>query len=195
MSTPPIIYRWKLPPPFSYRIRKSRPVGNCKMIAARSSLWKRDNQCLTQKSKIMNTIAEIQISYSSHIKKEDRKAIKSSDDAYSVFLEIWNKETIEIQEECKALLLNRANEVLGVLHLSRGGIAGTVVDVKLLLAATIKSGASGILLAHNHPTGNLTPSKHDKTITEKLKTACKYLDIVLLDHIIITKENFVSIKN
>tara|TARA_R110000772_G_scaffold64712_3_gene144634 strand:- start:177 stop:608 length:432 start_codon:yes stop_codon:yes gene_type:complete len=143
----------------------------------------------------MNTIAEIQISYSSHIKKEDRKAIKSSDDAYSVFLELWNKETIEIQEECKALLLNRANEVLGVLHLSRGGITGTVVDVKLLLASAIKSGASGILLAHNHPTGNLTPSKHDKTITKKLKTACKYLDIVLLDHIIITKENFVSIKN
>lgn len=135
-------------------------------------------------------ISEISVSYSNS-KKEKLKA-KDSKQCYALFLDSWNKNTIELQEEFKILLLNRANNVLGIYNLSRGGTTGTVVDAKLVFSVALKCNASSIIIAHNHPSGNLTPSEADKTITNKLKQAGKLLDIALLDHLIVTKENFYS---
>jgi DNA repair protein RadC len=87
------------------------------------------------------------------------------------------------------LLLNRANRVLGCLKLSKGGLTGTVVDLRILLKAM----ASGIIIAHNHPSGNLKPSDADRELTSQIKQAGKLLDITLLDHLILgTEGDYVS---
>ncbi len=102
-----------------------------------------------------NNIAEIQISYSSHITKDDRVKIKNSDSAYKVLLSSWSRDTIELQEEFKVLLLNNGNEVLGIQSLSKGGTTGTYVDVKLLFAIALKACASAIIIAHNPDSADL----------------------------------------
>ena len=93
-----------------------------------------------------------------------------------------NLNTIELYEEFKVLLLNRANEVLGIHILSKGGISGTMVDLKLLFAVVLKSASSSIILAHNHPSGNLKPSEADKMLHNKIKKAANYLDVNVLDN-------------
>jgi DNA repair protein RadC len=107
-------------------------------------------------------------------------------------LNSWSKNTIELQEEFKILLLNRANVVLGVYSMSKGGVSGTFVDAKLIFSVALKCNASSIILAHNHPSGNLNPSQADKNITKKLVSAGKYLDVSILDHVIITKDDYYS---
>ncbi len=95
-------------------------------------------------------------------------------------------------EEFKVLLLNRANRVTGVYEASAGGITGTVADPRLILAVAIKSVSVSIILAHNHPSGNLKPSRADEELTAKIKEAGKYHEIKVLDHIIISSESYYS---
>lgn len=135
-------------------------------------------------------IAEIQVSYSKSNKKHLK--ISNSKVSYDLLLSCWNKNTIELQEEFKVLLLNRSNQVLGVYPLSKGGVSGTYVDLKLLFSVTLKANASGIIISHNHPSGNIQPSQSDKNITSKIKKACELLDIELLDHLVITKDAYHS---
>jgi len=141
----------------------------------------------------MNTIREIKLSYSKNGLENIK--ITDSDSAYKVLLDNWDMDTIELQEEFKVLLLNRANHVLGIYPLSKGGVSGTVVDVKLLLASAIKANASGIIIAHNHPSGNLKPSENDTRLTRKIKEASKFCDLNLLDHLIVTKDGFYSFSD
>jgi DNA repair protein RadC len=82
--------------------------------------------------------------------------------------------------------------VIGSYQLSKGGITGTIADVRLILSVALKTLASGLILAHNHPSGNLKPSEADKHITSKIRQAAKLLDIELLDHIIISSEGYYS---
>lgn len=95
-------------------------------------------------------------------------------------------------EEFWFALLNKANQVIETMPLSKGGVDGTVVDVKLICQKAIEKLASGVIISHNHPSGNLNASNQDKQITQKLKEALKLFDIVLLDHIIIASNNYVS---
>ena len=90
------------------------------------------------------------------------------------------------------MLMNRANKVLGIFELSTGGVSGTVADPKIIFVAALKGGASGIIVAHNHPSGNLTASQSDIDLTRKLKEAGKFLEIQLLDHVIVTTEGYFS---
>ncbi len=138
-------------------------------------------------------VAEINVSYST--KDVDKIKLKNCHEVFNFILSKWNLNTIEFQEECKIILLNRANLVLGIYDLSKGGITGTVVDVRIILSVALKCNATGIILIHNHPSGNLTPSESDREITRKLKRACELVDQNLLDHLIITKENFYSFSN
>jgi len=139
-----------------------------------------------------NTISEIEIKYTPTTMKQDRIKITNSQDAYKTLLNNWNKDTIELYEEFKVLLLNRANEILGIHTLSKGGMTACVVDLKLLFAVVIKSASSNIILVHNHPSGNLKPSEADKKLHEKVKKASEYLDIQILDNMIITKSGYYS---
>ena len=138
-------------------------------------------------------ISEISVTYSSS--KQKKQKVNNSRDSYEILLDTWDKNIIELQEEFKILLLNRSNTVLGVYPMSKGGISGTVVDAKLVFSVALKCNASSIIISHNHPSGNLTPSEGDKRITQKLIKAGKYLDIVLLDHLIITKDGFYSFSD
>lgn len=138
-------------------------------------------------------IAEVSVSYSNSNK--EKLKINNSKDSYNVLIACWNQHIIELQEEFKVLLLNRNNQVIGIYPLSRGGVAGTVVDPKLVFSVALKCNASNIIIAHNHPSGSLTPSEADKRITKKLKKAGEYLDITVLDHIIMTKEDFYSFSD
>lgn len=138
----------------------------------------------------MMEIAEIKVSYTPQNTK--RIKLTNSDAIYSLVLKHWNTNTIELQEEMKVVLLDRANQLIGIYELSKGGIAGTVVDIKLLLSVALKCIASSIIMCHNHPSGNLKPSQADISITEKIKKACKQVDIVLLDHLIISKNDYYS---
>ena len=137
-------------------------------------------------------VAEVQLIYKSKVKASLRPKIHSSRDAFEVLKSNWNYETIEFVEEFKMLLLNRANRVLGIIDISLGGTAGTVADPKVIFAAALKGNANGIILAHNHPSGNLKPSQADIDLTRKLKAGGQILDIGVLDHIILTSEGFFS---
>ena len=138
-------------------------------------------------------IKEISISYESGIK--NRVRISSSEKAYDAFLTTWDMGLIELQEEFKVLLLNRSNIVLGICSLSKGGVSGTVVDAKLLYSVALKCNACSIIVAHNHPSGNLKASEADISLTKKLKQAASYLDIQFLDHLIISKDGFSSLSD
>jgi len=138
-------------------------------------------------------ISEISVSYSNS--KQKKLKVRNSKESYEILLNSWDKNIIELQEEFKILLLNRSNTVLGVYPMSKGGVSGTIVDAKLVFSVALKCNASSIIVAHNHPSGNLNPSEGDKKITQKLKKAGEYLDIVLLDHLIITKEGFYSFSD
>ncbi len=95
-------------------------------------------------------------------------------------------------EQFKILLVNRAHKVLEVLEVSQGGIAGTVADPKIIFVSALKAAACGIILSHNHPSGNLNASQADIDLTKKLKEAGRFLEIQILDHIIITSEKYFS---
>jgi len=119
--------------------------------------------------KIQQTnISEVRLVYRTKVKASERLQVKCSKDAFDIFMESWDLDSIEHIEEFKLMLLNRSNRVLGVSSLSKGGTTGTVVDVKLLLHYTIKSNANAIIICHNHPSGNLQPSEADMAITKKV---------------------------
>ena len=135
-------------------------------------------------------IAEIQVSYSNSNK--DTIKIRSSKDSYDVIINSWNADTLQLQEEFKVILLNRSNTVLGIYPLSRGGVSGTIIDMKLLFSVALKCISSSMIIVHNHPSGSLTPSNADIQCTRRIKEVCKLLDITLLDHIIIAKNGYFS---
>lgn len=137
-------------------------------------------------------VAEISISYSSKIKNSERPKLTSSREVFKVFSETWSNDTIELLEQFKVILLNRGNRVIGLFEVSSGGVSGTVADPKLIFATALKATASAIILAHNHPSGNLKPSQADISLTKKIKEGGKLLDIDVLDHLIISTEGYYS---
>jgi DNA repair protein RadC len=137
-------------------------------------------------------VAEIQLTYRTDVKPSMRPKISGSRDAYNVLLANWDDSKIEFIEQFKAMLLNRANKVLGIFEVSSGSSTGTVADPKLIFAAALKANACGIILAHNHPSGNLNPSQADIDLTRKMKEGGKLLEIQLLDHLIMTLEGYYS---
>jgi DNA repair protein RadC len=140
----------------------------------------------------MFDVAEVELIYKSKVPASQRRKITCSKDAKEVFIENWNPDTLDYVEEFKILLLNRANAVLGILAASKGGVSGTVTDVRIILQAALKSNASGLIVCHNHPSGNLNPSESDTKITQKIKEAGNLMDIQLLDHLIISNEDYYS---
>ncbi len=95
-------------------------------------------------------------------------------------------------EEFWILYLNNANKIIEKLPISKGGITGTLVDVRVILKKALELGATSLILAHNHPSGNLNPSEADKQLTSKLKIAAESIDIKVLDHLIVTEKSYFS---
>ena len=141
---------------------------------------------------IIEQVAEVQLSYKSKVKAKDRVVVKSSDECYEILRKIWDEDTLELAETFKVLFLNRANQIIGAYTLSIGGMTGTVVDPRLVFIASLKVAACNMILAHNHPSGNLKPSQSDLDLTHKIVEGGKILDIRVLDHLIITAEGYYS---
>ena len=137
------------------------------------------------------TLSEIHVSYKPGL-ESSTTIITNSKDAYDILRVLFSPDTISLQEQFVVLYLNRANRVIGSYQLSKGGITGTIADVRLILSVALKTLATGLILAHNHPSGNLVPSEADKQITSKIKQAADLLDIKLLDHIILSFKGYYS---
>ena len=143
-------------------------------------------------TKSLHQVSEVVLSYRSLVAPSQRPKVSSSKDAVDVLRAHWDTSRIEFQEQFKVLLLNRANKAIGICEISTGGVSGTVADPKLIFAAALKACASSIILSHNHPSGNLSPSQSDIDLTRKLMEGGKLLEIQVLDHIILTVEGYYS---
>ena|SRR6218665_3859957 len=140
-------------------------------------------------------VTEVELVYRNKVKFADRQQITSSFDAYQVLAQTWDEGKMQLQEHFKILLMDRKNHVLGVSHISSGGVTDCMVDSRLVFATALKARATGLILAHNHPSGNMTFSDADKMLTKKFTEAGKLLDISILDHLVLTEEGYASMSD
>ncbi|MEE2771024.1 MAG: JAB domain-containing protein, partial [Bacteroidota bacterium] len=131
-------------------------------------------------------VNEISIRYREKLSMKEAPKITSSQSASDLFYQNWDIDQLYLQESFKVMLLNNANRVKGILEVSKGGITGTLVDVRIIFGVALKSMTTAMILAHNHPSGTLKPSMPDRTLTVKIQKAAEFLDIQLLDHLIIS---------
>lgn len=137
-----------------------------------------------------NIVNEIKLSYSK--KGNSEKLVSSSRDAVNVFRQHFDRDEIDYRESFFALYLNQAHKVLRIRKISEPGISSTVVDVRIILQVALLCNASAVILAHNHPSGNLNPSAEDLKITQSIKNASEFLNLKLLDHFILTSTDHFS---
>jgi len=127
-----------------------------------------------------------------YVEEGEPKPIRNSTEVSEMLRENWEQGTIEAHESFYLVLLNRSNRVKGIILHSKGGLSGTVIDQRLILASSLLSLSCSIILAHNHPSGNTRPSDADLKITQTIKSAAELLNITVLDHIILTKDSYFS---
>jgi DNA repair protein RadC len=140
-------------------------------------------------------VNEVELVYRNRAKTDNRIKVTSAHTAYDVFLSAWDMNKIDLLEEFLILLLDRNNQCLGLSRISSGGISSCVVDPKIVFATALKARASGLILAHNHPSGNLIPSRADEALTRKLIEGGHLLEIGIMDHLIITPTQYYSFAN
>ena len=137
-------------------------------------------------------VSEVYLIYKTRLNASDRPKISCSQEAYSLLKDLWSDQ-ISLIEEFNMLVLDRSNRVMAFCPLFKGGISATVVDLKIVFATALKARASSMIIAHNHPSGNIYPSTQDESLTRKFKQASEILDIKLLDHLIlIPGDNYYS---
>ena len=132
----------------------------------------------------------ISLKYSHNIPAHKRPLIKTHKQAATYFLKHWDKDKIELQEEFKAIFLDRAMRAIGIVDLATGGKDGVYVDIGLLLGAAITANTHFLVLAHSHPSGDTTPSYHDKLNTYQVSRACAMLGIGFMDHLVLNGKSF-----
>lgn len=137
-----------------------------------------------------NIVNEIKLSYSR--KGNCERGIGSSLDAVHIFREHFDADEMDYRESFFALYLNQANKVLGIKKISECGISSTLVDVRIIMQAALLCNASAVIVAHNHPSGNLKPSSADIKMTQQIKEATKIMSMSLLDHVILTSDSYYS---
>lgn len=137
-----------------------------------------------------NIVNEIKLSYTR--KGNSEKLVSNSRDAVDVFRQHFDSDEIDYRESFFALYLSQNNKVLGIRKISESGISSTIVDVRIIMQTALLCNASSLIVAHNHPSGNLKPSAEDLKITQHLKDASEFLNIKLLDHCILTSTDYMS---
>ncbi len=137
-----------------------------------------------------NLLREIEVSYKRT--EIEKTKINSSLRAYELFRSFWDA-TIDYKESVNVLYLNKAQNPIGIHRHSIGGLDTCIIDVREVFAIALKVKASALIVAHNHPSGQLIPSEADKNITRTLKNASLILNIDLVDHIIVTSESYYSL--
>lgn len=137
-------------------------------------------------------VTEIKIRYEPSLSTTCLPKIQCSQEAYEQIKLFFDPELLNIKEEAVVLFLNRSNRVIGGYKLSSGGITSTVIDISLILGIALKCLAKGLILAHNHPSGELQPSQADRELTAKLRQAARLMDINLIEHLILSKDGYSS---
>jgi DNA repair protein RadC len=137
-----------------------------------------------------HVISEMEIIYRpnklSTVPVTEQNAIKEQ------FRNHWNPNTIEFYEEFKVMIFNNANQTLGIVTLSKGGYAGTIVDLRYMFGVILKSGGTAFATCHNHPSGKLTSSSADDAMAKKINEGSELLDLKCLDHFIITASDCIT---
>ena len=136
----------------------------------------------------LDTLGELEVSYKYKSNLSEKPKINSSLDAYHIASKFITQDAIGLQEKLIVLYLNNCNIFIGCLNEFSGSLTSTTFDVKMIVGTGIKLMASAAIVIHNHPSGNLNPSNEDLKATEKLKVALNYMDIKLLDHLIISPD-------
>jgi DNA repair protein RadC len=137
-------------------------------------------------------ITEVELIYRNATKCADRPKVTSSHTAFEILKNTWDLNRIELVEQFKILLLDRRNACIALSNISTGGVSDCVVDPKIVFATALKARASGIIMAHNHPSGNLMASQSDIDLTRRISQGAKLLGMQVLDHMIITKDAYYS---
>tara|TARA_B100000745_G_C20116577_1_gene382240 strand:+ start:299 stop:763 length:465 start_codon:yes stop_codon:yes gene_type:complete len=144
---------------------------------------------------LFQAVGEVTLHYTKNNIIIPEMVITSPHQAYIAFKQIFDINTIEHREYVYALFLNRSSHVLGYAQISAGSVSGTLCDPKIVFQLALRLNASALVLAHNHPSGGLEASISDKTLTQKITEGGKLLDISLLDHLIITTQDYSSVCN
>jgi len=137
-------------------------------------------------------IAQVELIYRNKVKAADRPKVTNSKDAYKLFLSTWDENKIELVESFQIMLLDRRNTCLGISEISTGGVNSCIADPKIIFATALKSRACNLILAHNHPSGDIVPSNADMMVSRKIKQGAGLLDIQVLDHLIVTPDQYYS---
>lgn len=137
-------------------------------------------------------VADVEVRYNPSIRPSDRPAVTDAVQCAAMFRQRWNLDTIEYIEEFKIMLLTRKQRVLGIRHIATGSMHGTIVDPKVIFGIALSGGAHSIILAHNHPSGILTPSHADLALTRRLLSGGLLLDLQITDHIILSRTDHLS---
>lgn len=127
-------------------------------------------------------------------KVEVEESVTSSQIGYDIIRKFYGDE-IEIYESFFILLLNRSNTCIGFAKISQGGCVGTVIDVKMIAKFVVDTFATGVILAHNHPSGNLSPSPQDIALTKRIKEAMNIFEVRVMDHLILGNNSYYSMAD
>lgn len=144
---------------------------------------------------VNNIVSEVTLSYKNRVPYQQRQKVTSSDNVYEILKTIFPAETMDYRETFIVLYLNKAHHTLGYSIISEGGTSRVAVDVKMIMQGALLANASAIIIAHNHPSGRLHPSAEDRNLTKRVEDAAKLFDITVLDHLIVTSEDFYSFSN
>lgn len=141
-----------------------------------------------------SVVEEISISYKPT--RIGNKPIVTSLDAYEILRLYYDPKTVALQESFVVIFLNNQNLVKGIHRLFVGGIASTIVDIRLIFSIALKSASTSIVISHNHPSGALKPSQQDLALTKRIREGCQILEIKLVDHLILSPYgNFYSMAD
>ena len=144
---------------------------------------------------LTSTVAEVELVYRNRVPAAQRPKVTTSQKAYEILRAAWDEDKICLLEQFYILILDRANRVMAISLISTGGMAGTVVDPKIVFATALKVRGAALILAHNHPSGNTTPSAADLQLTKTLKGGGQLLEMPVLDHLIITADGYYSMAD
>lgn len=137
-------------------------------------------------------VSEVEVVYRNKVDRTLIPRIDSTETAYQILKEHWDPDKIDYLEQSKALLLNNALKVLAIIDLGTGGIDSVTIHMRVLFSTALVVGATRVIIAHNHPSGNLKPSQNDERLTLSAVEAGKLIQIRVLDHLILTSDGFFS---
>ncbi|WP_445666584.1 JAB domain-containing protein [Fodinibius sp. AD559] len=140
------------------------------------------------------SLAEVKLSYRTEQSPDTFPQVSSPDEAVAVLRQVWDNDHIQLKEEFVVLLLNNSKRCIGWSKISSGGGTATIVDPSAIYQVALLANATSIIVAHNHPSGNLDASKSDQKLTDRIKSSGDMLGITLEDHIILTADNYSSFR-